>query len=227
MPENEEIKFTMTTNGSKKLLLELNDVCHNCDKFDRIILSRYHYDDWLNDALFRANGSLMTTYHIDSLCDVLKRKLQLSCLCQRGGIETVDDMEQFVVWAQNIGINDVMFSNYQSDITPDAAKTETDELFKKAKKMFVNKHDFDKTNEIVFSAGYKIEVFEKSDLLALIAMPFEFFMGEEKKFIVSFREFSNGGLQSEEWNRAKKRTYNYSIMPNGEMFSDWSCKNEI
>lgn len=236
MPEDKKIKFTMTTNGSRLLLSRLDDVCRNCNKFDRIILSRYHYDDCLNDALFKANGSLMTTHDIDDLCDTLKKKIQLSCLCQHGGIESVDEMERYVLWAHHLGIKDIMFSNFQKDVTPvDSIRKDTTNVFKDAKERLMGR-GFTKVDELVFSAGYKIEVFEKSELdiyeeelKIILEMIFGIhFGGEEKKSIkVSFREFSQGGEQSEEWNTARKRTWNYSIMPNGELFSDLSCKKEI
>ena len=163
MEKDDEIKFTMTTNGSRILLQRMDGVCRNCKKFDRIILSRYHDNDDVNDALFRANGSLMTTYDIDNLCDNLKEKIQLSCLCQHGGIETVDDIERYILWAHKLKVDDIMFSSYQHDITSDkSVKTETTSLFETAKQRLLN-NGFTKIDKIVFSAGYKIEVFEESE----------------------------------------------------------------
>ena len=49
----------------------------------------------------------------------------------------------------------------------------------------------------------------------------------EDECTISFREFLTEEETEREWSVAKKRTYNYSAMPNGAMYADLSCKNLI
>jgi hypothetical protein len=44
---------------------------------------------------------------------------------------------------------------------------------------------------------------------------------------VSVKEFIPEKQLQKEWKKARRRTYNYSAMPNGDLFSDWSCGKKI
>ncbi len=245
--EDDKISFSMTTNGERNGFLgSIDQRCWYCHQFDRIILSRYHYDDHVNDQLFRANGTLMTAYDIRNLCGALRNKMQLSCLCQEGGIQTSDDILHYIEWGKCFGIKDIMFSNYQQDITPDDAKRKDcdTEVFKKVQRILVEEQGYELVDTFVFSAGYKISTYRKPTIfdgidkmsimigISLITGRvdggiFQPIFDEDEGCTISFREFITEEEIEKEWSGAKKRTYNYSAMPNGAMYADWSCKNLI
>lgn len=250
-PDDDRIIFTMTTNGQKEVFTRKFDkFCKNCRHFNRIILSRYHYDDKVNDGLFRANGSLMTTENLKKLCAPLRDKMQLSCICQKGGIETADDMIRYIEWAHEVRIYNIMFSNYQQDITPDAAKKAGCDLeeMHQVQMILTEEYGFELVDTFVFSAGYKISkyrrypeisIFEKiitsleiarqtgiTDPSILLSLAGEV-VGDEENITITFREFLSPEEFKKEWERAKKKTNNYSVMPNGAMYADWSCKDLI
>lgn len=250
-PEYDEMRFTLTTNGQRELFFDkVNDRCMNCRHFNKIILSRYHDDDSVNDELFRANGTLMTSSDISELCMPLRNKTQLSCLCQKGGIETTEDVLRYIEWAHSLRITDIMFSNYQQDITPEEAKQAgcNANMLAEAQTDLVENKGYSLMDTFVFSAGYKISTYSKNppmtplehlaialeiSVITGISEPNILFglalppMGEEDNTTISFREFLTEERMKEEWENARKRTYNYSVMPNGAMYADWSCKNLI
>ena len=245
--------FTLVTNGERNKFLRLiEDNCSNCKMFENYIISRYHYDDNKNESVFRTRGTLMTKEDLESLCETLKRKIQLSCLCQKGGIETVEDAKKYIEFGMEVGITNVMFSNFQDDVTvQEAKKLACKDGFIDDLKSLIESLGFEKEGEsIVFSAGFKLTTYKghvikqtETKLQPKINPFIRLFMRligvrmpipnvtmteeEESEMRISFREFiSKEELQSE-WDKSKRRTYNYSIMPNGTMYKDWSCREEV
>lgn len=245
--------FTLVTNGERNRFLKLIDEnCKNCRMFENYIISRYHYDDNKNESIFRTRGTLMTKKDLENLCEALKQKIQLSCLCQKGGINTVEDAKKYIEFAMEVGITDVMFSNFQDDVTVEEAKSLNckPNLLQEIKEL-IEGLGFEREGEtIVFSAGFKLTNYKgtvikhtKAKLKPKVNPFLKLFMRmigadlptpnvtmtevEEAEMRISFREFISEEELQNEWNNSKKRTYNYSIMPNGTMYSDWSCREEV
>ena len=212
--------FGIVTNGVRDLFLtEINYHCIICRRFQTIILSRYHYDDDVNTRIFhpRKGLELLTTKDLDGLCQSIKQdKLQLSCLCQKGGVNTLEDVLEYIKWAEKLGITNVMFSNFQDDVTPERARANLScapDLFERAMQELWQR-GFDDEDPIIFSAGFQLTTFQGS-------------INSSREMKVSFKEFIPENQLREEWKYARRRTYNYSVMPNGDLFSDWSCGEKI
>lgn len=241
--EEEKIYFSLVTNGERRIFLdEIEEKCRNCNLFTQIVLSRYHYDDLVNEKIFKSKTQLIKGEDLDRICPMLRDKIQLSCLCQKGGVETLGDVEEYLKWAANLNITDVMFSNFQDDVTVEGAKKLGCDLnfLEKAKKMLEEK-GFEKASEIVFSAGYKLTKYngeipiKATDDLARVLFSILFesemprSMFEHTEYVemnVSFREFISDEKLEKEWEKCNKKTFNYSMMPNGSMYKDWSCKEK-
>lgn len=212
--------YGIATNGARDIFLrEINYHCIICRRFQTIILSRYHYDDDINRSIFHPkNGEeLLTSEDLGGLCQNLRtEKLQLSCLCQKGGVNTLKDVIKYIKWAESLGITNVMFSNFQDDVTPEKARENLScepDLFEKAMQELWQR-GFDDDDPIIFSAGYRLTTFHGS-------------INSSRTMKVSFREFIPENQLREEWKYARRRTYNFSAMPNGDLFSDWSCGERL
>lgn len=246
--------YSIVTNGARELFLEeLDHNCATCRRFQTIILSRYHYDDEINKSIFRprSNEELLSSEDLEEICHSMKKKIQLSCLCQKGGINTLEDVIEYIQWAAKLGITNVMFSNFQDDVTPDLAKENLScdpKIFQKAMKE-LSERGFESDKPIAFSAGFKLTTFdgiietkkevegtflppELQLVMSLIGMEdmvpsvkAEAVVG--RKMTVSFKEYIPEDLLRAYWKSAKRRTYNYSAMPNGDLFSDWSCGKKL
>lgn len=246
--------YSIVTNGARELFLEeLDENCPACRKFVTIILSRYHYDDGKNTEIFHPkNGEeLLTTDDLDEVCFSMKKKIQLSCLCQKGGINTTEDVIRYIQWAAKLGITNIMFSNFQDDVTPENAKENLScdpNLFQDAMEV-LRKREFLEETPIIFNAGFRIINFhgiiettkevEGSYLPEGLRIALNFIgMGDMigsmrmesvvgRRVDISFKEYIPEDQLRKEWKKANRRTYNYSAMPNGALFSDWSCGNKV
>ena len=212
--------FGIATNGLRSIFLEeINYHCIICRMFQTIILSRYHFDDEINRSIFHPrNGTeLLTSDDLRGLCQSIKQdKLQLSCLCQKGGINTIEGVIEYIKWAESLGIANVLFSNFQDEVTPDTARvnlSSAPDLLDKAMQE-LRQGGFVGDDTIIFSAGYKLTTFHGS-------------INSSREMKVSFREFIPEDQLREEWKHARRRTYNFSAMPNGDMFADWACGEKV
>lgn len=224
----DELNFTLVTNGYRRLFLKkIGNRCPYCKKFRQIILSRHHYDDQKNEEIFRTKKRLLDTEDLEDLCEGIKRKMLLSCLCQRGGIDSIEELMFFISWAKGVGINNIMFSNFQEEVTEqeELCKQLPKDFFQEAQ--FVLEHflQFEKESQIVFSAGYVITTYK----LEIDAPEFVRFMLQDEypTIKISFKEYLSVAEIKKLWDRATRRTYNYSAMPDGTLYQDWICKVKL
>jgi len=76
-----------------------------------LAVSRHHHTEPVNAGLMRLETrtpALLETYV--SLRDTLSNlRLRMICVLQRGGIETLEDIESYVAWAMSFGVEEVCF----------------------------------------------------------------------------------------------------------------------
>lgn len=251
--DDDVTKYSIVTNGAREIFLDRFDSCMICRRFETVILSRYHYDDEINLRIFnpRRGEELLTTEDLqEDVCEELRHnKMQLSCLCQKGGINTVEDVIQYLKWAAKVEIPNVMFSNFQDDVTPLGAKQNLScnpELLEKVKEE-LRERGFSEEEPIIFDAGFRVTKFtgiieyevevegtifppELQLMLALTGLDVPTIEAEAMagvEMTVSIKEFIPENQLRKEWRKARRRTYNYSAMPNGDLFSDWSCGKKL
>lgn len=70
---------------------------------DKIALSRHHYKPSLNDSLFKC----FTADDVDILMFGDKKKINLSCVCQKGYIDSGEELEKYLFYASLQGISEV------------------------------------------------------------------------------------------------------------------------
>lgn len=75
--------------------------------FDYIQLSRHHYDDSRNDAIFRTRTP--TTDEIRAVTHMQSHphQIQFRCNLIKGEVDTRDEVFRYLDWANSVGVNDV------------------------------------------------------------------------------------------------------------------------
>lgn len=225
--EDEQILYSLATNGERSTFLaKIDENCTICAKFYQIILSRYHYDDDKNNLIFNSKTELINSVDLLNLCPSLKRKIQFSCLCQKSGVATIEDIKHYIEWVVELGFANIMFSNFQDEVTVSEAKKLGCDLsfLSDAQAMIEKDFGFQKETSILFSAGYKITNY--TGFIPLELLNKSSIQMKNVKITVLFREFISEEELQKEWINARRKTYNYSIMPNGKMYSDWECRVE-
>lgn len=95
-----------------------SEKCEKCQVFDKIILSRHHYEDSKNSKIFGATEELLTTEDLRGLCSMQKQKIMLYCVCQIGGIDNREEIFNYLYWAVELGYTNILFSDLDIHNTP-------------------------------------------------------------------------------------------------------------
>jgi molybdenum cofactor biosynthesis enzyme MoaA len=101
------------TNGSGFITFpEIMEDLRKAD-FDRIELSRCHYDEKTNQEIMRFNRNQPVWKNdvYESLFNnsYLKDKIKNSCILTRKGVNSISEVENYLNWASNLGVSTVVF----------------------------------------------------------------------------------------------------------------------
>ena len=81
--------------------------------FDRIEVSRHHFDSNINQAImnFRKYEKIMESDVFESVIKILNNQLPVTlvCIIQRDGISSYDQIENYLEWARRLGVSKVIF----------------------------------------------------------------------------------------------------------------------
>lgn len=81
--------------------------------FDRIELSRHHFDSDINQIImrFRKSELIQEAKIFESVLESLNSRLPISlvCIIQRGGISSLEQIDKYLKWARNLGVRKVIF----------------------------------------------------------------------------------------------------------------------
>ena len=111
-------KKVLYTNGSGFARSESRELIEALRGFgmDQVELSRHHYRSTVNQHLmrFRVQQAIRHETTFEQVARKLNSMLpvRLVCLIQRGGIETVEDIIQYLEWAHTLGVKAVVFREF-------------------------------------------------------------------------------------------------------------------
>ncbi len=207
-----DINSYIITNGSRKLFFHEVESCKLCRNLSGIMLSRHHYDDSKNAEVF-GNSNLLTTRDIkEELCRTLKSKMEFATTCFKGYIDTPKEILKFIEWGKRLRIEKFLFNDLQKDVTAPEYWEEyqiDSNVFSDCEKVLVSK-GYDVGISVCYTAGYDIKTYTKGDIR------------------VGFKRYHQSRKETvEKWKKSKRYTYDLSIMPNGEIFTDWTNKHKI
>lgn len=106
---NEKVLYT---NGSG-LLGNVFDELYSYVDFDRFEISRIHFNEQLNNKImrFRQGQEVSSNHNFQKLIKSLNNRVnvKLSCLLNHSGISTLVAMEEYLSWANLLGVRTVVF----------------------------------------------------------------------------------------------------------------------
>jgi hypothetical protein len=209
---DENTNAYIITNGSRELFLREIGNCRLCRGLSGIMLSRHHYDDKVNAQIF-GNTSLLTQQDIgDELCGLLRGKMEFAITCLKGYIDSVDEICNFVNWGISIGVEKFLFNDLQKDVT-DLDYWSSNQIdanvFSDSEKMLILQ-GFHIDISVCYTAGYDIRTYTRGDVR------------------IGFKRYHKSKEETiQKWKTANRYTYDLSIMPNGEIFSDWTNEHKL
>lgn len=241
--ERERVSFQLITNGEKTLfenylksdalrsvfsfifsgkqsLSELDNIesenCSNCHLFDKIIISRHHYNDTRNQEIFKSSSQLLSTEDFKSLCGKQKKtKIQFNCICQKGEIDSVTELMNFIHWTLELGARKILFSNLEKQTTPNEYFAEKnlsskfwDDVHIALEKLGMKTRE---TNVIYTSAGYKTTSYYFSTKSFIN----NFLMDDNDECIIILKEYCD--FDNALISKSNNFNLEYTVRPNGEI----------
>lgn len=206
-----DIERYIITNGTRKQFIKEVGSCKMCRYLNGILLSRHHYDDDKNAKIF-GNHNLLTTNDIKILCPRLKDKMEFVITCTKGYIDSVDEILKFIEWGRRLGIDKFLFNDLQKDVTNEEYWNQNqinENVFNDCEQELLER-DYRIGISVCFTAGYDITTYTKYGVR------------------VGFKRYHHSKEETmKKWKESRKYTYDLSIMPNGDIFSDWTNEHKI
>lgn len=200
------------TNGFRTPFLREIADCRLCRHLNGIMLSRHHYDDNKNAEVF-GNSRLVTTQDLrKELCYTLRGKMEFVTTCLKGYIDSPKEIIKFIEWGKKLEIQKFLFNNLQKDVTVSDffVNNQIDSnVFDECEKLLLKK-GYELDISVCYTAGYDITTYTKGDIR------------------VGFKRYHQSRKETiKKWKESKRYTYDLSVMPNGDIFSDWTNTHKL
>ena len=198
--------------------------------FHNVYLTRLRLKDEDNQKAFGTDLPIVTTEDLKYLPDAnnyLNDRMEIVTTCYKGGCETVGEMMGLIYWTAKLEVSTIIFNDLQCDVTNFEYYQEhqiDDGIFEQVIQN-LKSYGFEEKIEVCFSGGYTIRMYEGT--LEYIEK-YGIHKKRYRQYIrVGFKQYHKPGTTLDVWKKANKRTFDISIMPNGEVFSDWANNNKV
>lgn len=172
-------------------------------------ISRHSFDDNINaNILGIDNSKILNSEMLEEI-----PSLSLSCTCIKGGIDSLDKIVDYINYAFNMWINNLLFCNLQDTASVENT-TNLDRSLSIDENIFIETIEFLKHQNYTFkypiisTGGYKLYILKKGSQT------------------ISFKQYISKEDLLNLWPAAIKRTYDFSLSPDGNLYSDWSETTE-
>lgn len=174
------------------------------DEVSTIYLSRLKKDDTDNQKMFNTRTPILTGSDIMHLPNKILDKITILSTCCLSGISSLGEMLDFINWVKSIGVKSVIFNDLQKSVSGDSYKDNiSEQIFADCIKALGNCGFYQKSF-ICYSSGYDISSYTDG----VITVGF-------KHYHIDKRETKRIWRQ-----RARKRTYDLALLPNGDFLPD-------
>lgn len=172
-------------------------------------ISRHSFLDEENANIFKINkNKLLTKEDISKI----SRYVTLACTCFKGGIDSVDKIFKYLEYVEECNVKNVLFSNLQNDASVTNYNNldrvlETDEsLFKKCIDILIHQ-GYKESYPVISTGGYILYILKN----------------EHKNLnTIVFKKYISKQELLTKWPTAVKRTFDFSMSPNGDIYANWS-----
>lgn len=172
-------------------------------------ISRHSFDDKINANILGIDNSKILNGEI--LEEI--PSLSFSCTCIKGGIDSLDKIIDYINYAFDIGVNNILFCNLQDTASVENT-TNLDRSLSIDENIFIETIEFLQRQNYTFkypiisTGGYKLYILKKG------------------LSTISFKQYISKEDLLNLWPTAIKRTYDFSLSPDGNLYSDWSETTE-
>jgi len=189
--------------------------------FRKIYLTRLKANDEENQLAFNTNTAILSASDIMGLKKELRRDIEFAVTCfKNGGVDSSEELLEFVEWASSLGISKLLFNDLQRDVTALEfwEKRQIEDVVFEESISELKRRGFTQISEIVFSGGYTISSFEGDYYAA----------NSQQKMNIGFKKYHYDISETKDlWQTAKTRAQDFSLMPNGDLFSDWTNRTHV
>lgn len=174
----------------------------------KILLSRHATNDTDNNKIFGIKT--LSTSDIEEMAEYFEESLTLTATCFSEGIYTIEDIVDYIKFAQSCNVRNIMFRNLHEDFEDVKNSQISDELFQELISLL--RYQGYRISDIpIYSTGnYK---------LVILTAPTE-------GYRITVKQYINPDVAFKEWNNAAKRTFDLSMAPNGDVYANWNQKSE-
>lgn len=203
---------SVISNGS----MDLNQLGILLGKCDSIYISRHSIDDEENINILKPkkNTNIMTFKEIESLVSSEKNRIIFSPVCVKGGLDSSEKVIRYIVETFKIGIKTIIISSLHEDASLGGREINYEDLyvdpiiFNDVKKSLLYQ-GFSQKDLIVSTGGYTLNIFYND------------------RMKVIFKEYVNKETLKQKWIHSYKKTFDFSMLPNGDVYEDWSQEKKI
>lgn len=207
---NDIKKIYLFSNGSKsdEYYVDLLDKSKNTD-YIGMYISRHSYSDEENAKILGIDkDKLLLPKYFGKF-----QKFTLSCTCFKGGMDSLNKIIEYLNFARNNYVENVLLCNLQEDTS--VQKTDNlneslnidDTLFDKAIE-YLKRQNFKIEYPIISTGGYILYILKRDG------------------FTVTFKKYLKKDEFMRLWKTSIKRTFDFSMAPNGDIYSNWSETGE-
>ena len=202
--------FTIITNGS----VTLRDVINNYYlRNQNYMISRHSYEDVQNARIFGLPTNQFITF--DELCRT-DLDLSLACTCIKGGMDSVNKLLEYIKFADEYDIENILFTNLQDDASISVVQNNNTFLnidpnvFNDTIRILKNNGWIQEKYPIISNSGYELITLKTNSLFS------------KNRMTVRFKRYVSKKELDMLWQTAIKRTFDLSLSPNGILYDDWS-----
>lgn len=156
----------------------------------------------------------MTFKEIESLVSSEKNRIIFSPVCVKGGLDSSEKVIRYIVETFKIGIKTIIISSLHEDASLGGREINYEDLyvdpiiFNDVKKSLLYQ-GFSQKDLIVSTGGYTLNIFYND------------------RMKVIFKEYVNKETLKQKWIHSYKKTFDFSMLPNGDVYEDWSQEKKI
>ena len=185
-----------------------------------LAISRHHIDDQINHEIFGGKNELLSWKDLVKVSkEMLNSPLLLKCTCRKGGIDSADAITEYANKARRDLNANVTFNDLDPVLTSPgqyAEKQISDDVFTEAiQKLVASGYEDIRNDWGRTSTGFDIGTVVNYDTT------YQLHNGNKIYDQVNFLRYHKTHEEAQTaWDKAKLREFNFSMMPNGEFFTD-------
>jgi len=167
-------------------------------------ISRHSISDDINNQILGVNS--ISTDELEILNKKTDEKITLCATCFKGdGLDTVDKLEDYIVYSDELNIDSVMFQTLHKDLNSDIEMPV----------LSIEEEVFDEMIIKLKEQGYKISIpiYSTADYKLITAKK-----GDKT---ISFKRYISKEELEKEWYFACKRSFDLSMDPSGNVYENW------